>query len=358
MTQFVDQLCKQIEQAARSNTLLRPVGGGTKNFYGGPLKGEEVHMQAWAGILEYEPTELVITAKAGTPLATIEAALAEHNQELAFEPPRFSAQSTLGGAIASGLAGPARLSRGGVKDYVLGCTLVDGRAQVLHFGGVVMKNVAGYDVSRVVPGSLGTLGIVLDLSIKVMPKSVAEATLQFEFNANQAIDQTNTWLGQALPISASHYQNGMLTLRLRGARAAVESATRSLGGERVPDGDALAFWTSLRDQTHPFFQGDADLWRIAVPPTTRDLPLEGEQMFEWGSGLRWVKPTAAHCADAIRGLAERTGGHATLYRTRDAAKRVHAFQAPAAPMLALQRRLKEQFDPAGIFSIDRLSPIL
>ncbi|MFN7883594.1 MAG: glycolate oxidase subunit GlcE, partial [bacterium] len=232
MTQFVDQLCKQIEQAARSNTLLRPVGGGTKNFYGGPLKGDEVHMQAWAGILEYEPTELVSTAKAGTPLSTIEAALAEHNQELAFEPPRFGAQSTLGGAIASGLAGPARLSRGGVKDYVLGCTLIDGRAQVLHFGGVVMKNVAGYDVSRVLPGSMGTLGIVLDLSIKVMPKSVAEATLQFEFNANQAIDQTNTWLGQALPISASHYQNGTLTLRLRGARAAVESATNSMGGMR------------------------------------------------------------------------------------------------------------------------------
>ncbi len=206
------------------------MGGGTKNFYGGPLQGEEVDMRQWAGIVEYEPTELVITVKPGTLLAEVEAALAAQKQELAFEPPRLGTGGTVGGAIASGLAGPARLSRGGVKDYVLGCTLLDGKGQLLHFGGVVMKNVAGYDVARVIPGSMGTLGIATELSIKVMPVAPAEATLQFEMDVNKAISQSNEWLSKPLPISATFFENGKLTVRLRGASAAVQAALKTWVG--------------------------------------------------------------------------------------------------------------------------------
>lgn len=363
MSDFLDDLCKRVELAARNNTPLRPAGGSTKNFYGGPLQGEEVDMRQWAGIVEYEPTELVITVKPGTPLAEVEAALAAQKQELAFEPPRLggaghAAGGTIGGAIVSGLAGPARLSRGGVKDYVLGCTLLDGKGQLLHFGGVVMKNVAGYDVSRVIPGSMGTLGIVTELSIKVMPVAPAEATLQFEMDVNKAISQSNEWLSKPLPISATFYDNGKLTVRLRGASAAVQAALKNMGGQELPTEQAQTFWVSVRDQQHEFFNAEGDLWRMAVPPTTVDLALRGQSVHEWGSGLRWLRTDATFTGEQIRAVAKRVGGHATLYRTANEAARVQAFQQPDAVMLKLQRRLKEQFDPAGVFSINRLSPIL
>lgn len=364
MSDFIDDLCKRVELAARNNTQLRPVGGGTKNFYGGPLQGEEVDMRQWAGIVEYEPTELVITVKPGTPLAEVEAALAAQKQELAFEPPRISEGGsnggTIGGAIASGLAGPARLSKGGVKDYVLGCTLLDGKGQLLHFGGVVMKNVAGYDVARVIPGSMGTLGIATELSIKVMPVAPAEATLQFEMDVNKAIAQSNEWLSKPLPISATFFENGKLTVRLRGASAAVQAAIKNMGGQEIAPAPAQAFWTSVRDQNHEFFNREGDLWRLAVPPTTVDLAMHGQSVHEWGSGLRWFRADESSTVNAeqIRAIAKRVGGHATLYRTGNEAARVHAFQQPDAVMLKLQRRLKEQFDPAGVFSINRLSPIL
>lgn len=363
MTDFIDNLCKQVEQAARSGAQLRPVGGGTKNFYGGPLQGEEVDMRQWAGIVEYEPTELVITVKPGTPLAEVEVALAAEKQELAFEPPRLGSNGektggTIGGAIASGLAGPARLSRGGVKDYVLGCTLLDGKGQLLNFGGVVMKNVAGYDVARVIPGSMGTLGIATELSIKVLPVAPAEATLQFELDTNRAIAQSNEWLSKPLPISATFFENGKLTVRLRGASAAVQSALKNMGGQEMEQPAAIAFWNQVRDQQHEFFTTEGDLWRLAVPPTTVDLALKGQSVHEWASGLRWFKPSAGVSEEQIRALAKRVGGHATLYRTNNPAARAHAFQQPDAVMLKLQRRLKEQFDPAGVFSINRLSPIL
>ncbi|WP_291745371.1 MULTISPECIES: glycolate oxidase subunit GlcE [unclassified Limnobacter] len=364
MSDFIDDLCKRVELAARNNTQLRPVGGGTKNFYGGPLQGEEVDMRQWAGIVEYEPTELVITVKPGTPLAEVEAALAAQKQELAFEPPRIGEggtnRGTIGGAIASGLAGPARLSRGGVKDYVLGCTLLDGKGQLLHFGGVVMKNVAGYDVARVIPGSMGTLGIATELSIKVMPVAPAEATLQFEMDVNKAIAQSNEWLSKPLPISATFFENGKLTVRLRGASAAVQAAIKNMGGQEIAPAPAQAFWTSVRDQNHEFFNREGDLWRLAVPPTTVDLAMHGQSVHEWGSGLRWFRADESSTVNAeqIRAIAKRVGGHATLYRTGNEAARVHAFQQPDAVMLKLQRRLKEQFDPAGVFSINRLSPIL
>lgn len=363
MTDFLDDLCKRVQDAARSGQKLRPVGGGSKDFYGGPLEGETVDMRAWTGIVDYEPTELVITVKAGTLLSEVEAALNENNQELAFEPPRFSANSTIGGVVACGLSGPARLARGPIKDYLLGCTLLDGKGQLLNFGGVVMKNVAGYDVSRVIPGSMGTLGIATELSIKVMPKAISEATLVFDLDLNTSIEQINQWQATPLPINASLYENGKLYVRVRGARAAIDSALKSMAGIQLPQAQAVSLWDSLRDQTHSFFQAtdnsnSSDIWRLAVPPTTVDLALPGEQLIEWGAGLRWLKPTAELKAETIRGAAERAGGHATLYRSSQVAARVHSFHTPNKVMLNIQRRLKQQFDPAGVFSINRLSPIL
>ncbi|HEX4880463.1 MAG TPA: glycolate oxidase subunit GlcE [Limnobacter sp.] len=362
MADFLDELCARVEKAARNQTRLRPVGGGTKNFYGGPLDGEEVDLRPWQGIVEYEPTELVMTVKAGTPLHTVEAALAAEKQELAFEPPRLggtnSHNSTIGGAVASGLAGPARLAKGGVKDYVLGCTLLDGKAQLLHFGGVVMKNVAGYDVSRVIPSSMGTLGIAVDLSIKVMPVAPAEATLVFELPVNEAIRQTNAWLSKPLPINATFWEHGKLTVRLRGASAAIQTAIKTMGGQELPQTQAQAFWTSVRDQRHAFFEQAGDLWRLAVPPTTADLALHGQSVHEWGSGLRWFRPDPGVQADEIRASVGRAKGHATLYSTNNPNARQQAFHTPDAVMTKLQRNLKAQFDPAGIFSINRLAPIL
>jgi glycolate oxidase FAD binding subunit len=358
MTDFLDDLCKRVEDAARTGKKLRPVGGGSKHFYGGPLEGEVVDMRPWSGIVDYEPTELVITVKAGTLLSEVEAALSEYNQELAFEPPRFSAHSTIGGVVAAGLSGPARLARGPIKDYLLGCTLLDGKGQLLNFGGVVMKNVAGYDVSRVVPGSMGTLGIATSLSIKVMPKTISETTLVFDLGLNPSIEQINQWQSTPLPINASLYDNGKLFVRLRGARAAIESALKTLSGTQIEQAHAMSLWDSLRDQTHPFFEGEGDIWRLSVPPTTVDLALQGEQLIEWGGGLRWLKPAQGLSVENIRGAAERAGGHATLYRTRDEDARTHAFHTPNKVMLNIQRRLKQQFDPAGVFSINRLSPIL
>lgn len=357
MTQFIDELCNRVENAARDGTALRPVGSGSKDFYGGALQGETVDMTQWSGIISYEPTELVMTVKAGTPLAEVEAALAEKNQELAFEPPRLSSNSTIGGAVLAGLSGPARLARGPVKDYLLGCTIIDGKGQLLHFGGTVMKNVAGYDVSRVLPGSLGTLGIAVDLSIKVMPKAIAEATLVFDLPFTKANRQINDWLAMPLPINASAYTDNSLYVRLRGAQAAIESARSSMGGRELDPAEAQTFWDSLRDQTHDFFKDEGELWRLALPPTVTDLALSGEVLTEWAGGQRWLKPGPGLSVEMIRGVADRAGGHATLYRSVPNGKRDAVFHRPAKPMLGIQRRLKEQFDPAGIFSPGRMAPL-
>ncbi len=358
MTDFIEDLGRRVDQATRQKTPLQIIGGGSKQFYGGPLEGEPIHMSPWSGILEYEPTELVITAKAGTPLTTIEAALAEQRQLLAFDPPRLSAQSTIGGVIASGLAGPRRGTHGGVKDFVLGATLLDGRAQVLHFGGTVMKNVAGYDVSRLLAGSMGTLGILLDVSIKVLPIPVEQATVQFEFDQAQAIHSINHWLSTPLPISGSCWYNGVLTVRLSGARAAVSEASKKLGGQIMQHDQALAFWNALRDQQHAYFSTPGDLWRLSVKPTHSPLALEGETLIEWAGGQRWLKPAAGLSSSQIRAEAQRAGGHATLYFTHDVSQRSQAFTALPPALALIQQRLKAEFDPAGIFNPLRLAPNL
>lgn len=366
----LDDISGAVRAAHDRRTPLRIRGAGSKDFYGGMLAGDVLDVSAYRGIVAYEPTELYITARCGTPLADIEAALAENGQMLACEPPRFSrgltvdradepktnepktngpqTGATFGGAIAAGLAGPRRMQAGAVRDFMLGARLIDGRGQVLDFGGQVMKNVAGYDVSRLLAGSLGTLGVIAEATLKVLPKPVAETTLQFECDAAEAVRRLNLWGGQPLPLSASFWHDGVLSLRLSGAEAAVAAAQRTLGGKLAVDGEKL--WESVREQRHPAFAGEP-LWRLALPSTAGDPGLDGLQAIEWGGALRWYGGSQ----DAIRGAALRAGGHATLYRAPESLRCLEGPFAPLSPaLLALHRRLKKAFDPQGILNPGRL----
>ena len=352
--QVQTQFRERILAASAANTALRIHGGGSKDWYGQALHGELLDTRAYDGIVDYEPTELVVTARCGTPLAVIEAALAERNQMLAFEPPHFGADATIGGAVASGLSGPRRQAAGAVRDFLLGAVLMDGKGGVLHFGGQVMKNVAGYDVSRLLAGSLGTLGLILEVSLKVLPKPFAETTRRFAMPQHEALWRLNEWGAQPLPISASAWHDGVLTLRLSGADAAVKAAARKLGGELVDDG--AAFWLALREQTLAFFRDGKDLWRLALPSHAPQIVLGGEQLIEWGGAQRWLKTSADTGSDAagIRASVAAAGGHACLFRGGD--KSVGVFH-PLAPAVArIHRNLKNAFDPAGIFNPGRMYP--
>ena len=343
-------------EAFRSRILerkpLRLRGGGSKDFYGGPLAGEVLDTRGHSGIVGYEPTELVITARAGTPLAEIESALATRRQVLACEPPHFGA-ATLGGAVAAGLSGPRRAVAGSLRDYVLGVKLMDGEGRELNFGGQVMKNVAGFDVSRLVAGSLGTLGLILEVSLKVMPQPVAQATLRFEMPQDKALDALNGWGGQPVPLAASCWQDGVLTLRLSGAQAAVTAACEKLGGERIAEPEAASFWDSLREQTTAFFAGDAPLWRLSLPSVAPPLDLPGAQLIEWGGAQRWLR--GAVDVTQLRETAARAGGHATLFRGGHMEQRTGGVFAPLSPaLMEVHRRLKQSFDPYGVFNPGRM----
>jgi len=351
----IEQFQERVRAATREREPLCIRGGGSKDWYGGSPSGTVLDTREYAGIVDYEPTELVITARCGTPLAEIEALLARHNQMLAFEPPHFGASATVGGTVAAGLCGPRRASSGATRDFVLGARLLDGKGDVLAFGGKVMKNVAGYDVSRMLAGSMGTLGLLLEVSLKVLPRPFAEATLRFEMGEIDAIRRLNEWGGQPLPLSGSAWCGGQLALRLSGAEAAVDAAMRLLGGEAVPRPDAAAFWADMREQRHAFFSGSDPVWRMSVPSTTGALVLGGDQLIEWGGAQRWLRADGgAATAQAIRRTVQACGGHATLFRGGDKGSAV--FQ-PLAPALArIHARMKDAFDPAHIFNPGRLVP--
>ncbi len=375
------QLIDRIKTAVHAQTPLRIRGGGTKDFYGQSLQGEILDTSALSGITSYEPSELVVTVRAGTPLAELEAVLAGKNQCLPFEPPHFglkwgdvellppfaTAQTTVGGMVAAGLSGPSRASAGGVRDFMLGIDMVNGKGEALHFGGTVMKNVAGYDVSRLMAGSLGTLGLITEVSLKVLPIAPAEATLKFECSQAQALQMLNQWGGQPLPLNASCWVldngKGCLYVRLRGAVAAVNAAVQKMGGElqNAQSGNATvaADWQALRNQTLPFFKlnDDESLWRLSVPDTTPDLQLAelGQTLVEWHGAQRWVKAPAG-AADKLRQLTHVAGGSATLLIANKAdntlAKAVFSPLKP--PLDRIRRELKKQFDPAGIFNRGRM----
>jgi glycolate oxidase FAD binding subunit len=349
--QAIEQFKEQVLAAASAGRALRIRGGGTKDWYGQRLEGEILDTRSHVGIVDYEPTELVITARCGTLLAEIEAVLAERNQMLAFEPPHFGAAATLGGAVAAGLSGPRRANSGALRDFVLGAKIMDGKGDVLNFGGQVMKNVAGYDVSRLLAGSLGTLGLLLEVSLKVLPRAFAETSLRFEIGEIDAIRKLNEWGGQPLPISASCWFDGVLMLRLSGAQAAVDAAVKSLGGEVVPAADA--FWNSLREQRHEFFAGEGALWRLSVPSTTGAIVLRGRQLIEWGGAQRWLRAGLEEAsAQDIRRTVAAVGGHATLFRGGD--KGVGVFHPLAPGVAKINQRMKAAFDPSNIFNPGRM----
>ncbi len=340
----------RIREAAARGGGLRLRGGGTKDFYGNALRGEILDTRGHAGIVAYEPTELVVTARCGTLMSDLESSLSQNDQMLPFEPPHFGPEATVGGCVAAGLSGPRRAAAGALRVFVLGLKLVDGRGEVLSFGGQVMKNVAGYDVSRLVAGSLGTLGLIAEVSLKLAPRPQAEATLRLEMPQARALEAMNRWAGQPLPISATAWHDGELTVRLSGSAAGVRAAAAKVGGAAV---DA-AFWTGIREQSDAFFSGPEPLWRISVPSTSPPLDLAGDPLIEWGGGLRWLK--SGENPQSIRDAARRCTGHATLFRAAD--KSAGCF-APLEPVLArLHRELKSAFDPAGIFNPGRLYPEL
>ena len=367
----LQSLITTVRDAAAARTPLCIRGGGSRSFYGQPVQGTRLDTRALTGLVAHEPTELVVTVRAGTPLAELEAALAAHGQCLPFEPPRFAggdlAGGTVGGMVACGLSGPARATAGAVRDYVLGLSLVNGRGEWLRFGGQVMKNVAGYDVSRLMAGALGTLGVIVDVSLKVLPVAPAEATLRFELDQAAALARLAAWGARALPLNASCWVEdagvGTLYLRLRGAGAAVAAACRELGGERLAPAQAAADWTACRDQQLPWFTArDAGhaLWRLSVPQTAPVLALPpgvAPPLVEWHGGQRWVQAPAAQGA-ALREAAARAGGSATLFIAPDdqRALAVPRFDALPPPLDALHRRLKAAFDPQGILNPGRLYP--
>ena len=350
MSGAIADFAERIRACAASGSSLCLRGGGSKDFYGGPPLGEALNTREHAGIVAYEPSELFITARCGTPLAHIESELNRNGQMLAFEPPHFGSDATIGGAVAAGLSGPRRASAGALRDFVLGVTLMDGRRDVLTFGGQVMKNVAGYDVSRLMAGSMGTLGLILEVSLKTSPSPKVEVTLLLEMPEAKAIDAINQWAARPLPISAVAWNDGDLGVRLSGAEAAVVAAAEKLGGARVEPVQAERFWRGIREHIDPYFNTDKPLWRISAPSNAPTLGLPGEQLIEWNGALRWLATNVQ--AHAIREVASKLGGHATLFRGGD--KAVGVFHPLSAPLMAIHQRLKNVFDPGAVFNRGRM----
>ena len=336
-------LLEQVNYALNENLALRIQGSNSKAFLGRPVSGEVLDTRAHRGIVSYDPTELVLTARAGTPLAEIEAALDASGQMLPCEPPHFGDHATLGGMAAAGLSGPRRPWSGSVRDYVLGTRVITGHGKLLRFGGEVMKNVAGYDLSRLLAGSFGCLGVLTEVSLKVLPKPRQCISLRLELDAQQVLSKLAEWGQQPIPISAACYDGKTLHLRLEGGEGSVQSAHQSLGGEEIDS----CYWQVLREQRLAFFQGTAPLWRLSLPNNSAQLALPGEQLIDWGGAQRWLKSDAD--AALIRNAVADLGGHATRYNAAD-----DSFPPLAAPLLRYHRNLKQQLDPQGIFNPGRM----
>ncbi len=341
-----ESLRERVREAMASGSPLAIQGGGSKSFYGRPALGAALEVTGHRGIVEYEPTELVITARAGTPLASVEAALAEQGQMLGFEPPHFGPTATLGGTVACGLSGPRRPYAGALRDAVLGVKMLNGKGEILSFGGQVLKNVAGFDVSRLMAGALGTLGVLLEISLKTLPRPEAEETLAFELTAEQALATMNRLAGQPWPLSASCHDGGRLYLRLSGAAAALRASREKLGGEALGQGEK--FWADLREQRLAFFDGPQPLWRLSLAPASPPTP--GACLTDWGGALRWLKTDAP--AESVFAAARQAGGHATLFRSRH--KTGPVFQPLPPRLQTLHVELKKAFDPKGVLNPGRL----
>lgn len=339
-------ITEQVRTASLAGTALRIAGGDTKSFLGREVRAATLEVAAHRGILRHDPAELVLTARAGTPLAEVEASLAERGQRLPFEPPHFGERATFGGTVACGLAGPARAWSGPLRDYVLGARVLTGDGRVLRFGGEVMKNVAGYDVARLMSGSFGVLGVLLDVSVKVLPAPRSQCTVVQHLDEAAALARLAECERGALPLTAGAWTDGHLYLRFEGSPATLAEVARRVGGETLAD--ATGLWDGLREQTHAFFAGDAPLWRCTLPPLVPPLGT-GPTLIEWNGRQRWYRRDAdAPMFDLIAAA----GGHATLFRHAPAGAEVFAGVPP--PLLRLHRGLKQVFDPAGVLNPGRM----
>lgn len=341
-------LQEQVRAAYKQRTRLCIRGGGSKDFYGRSASGEPLDVAGHRGIVHYEPAELVLTARGGTPLKEIESTLAREGQMLAFEPPHLGPCATLGGTIACGLAGPRRAYAGAARDAVLGVRCISGEGKPLRFGGEVVKNVAGFDAFRLMTGAMGSLGVLLDVSLRVVPRPERELTLGFERDSATAIEEMTRWSSRALPLTATAHDGERLYARLEGTEPGVDAARHALGGEPVKDGPRL--WEALREQQHPFFSGDEPLWRLSVPPASPASTVVGRWLVEWGGAQRWLK--TALPPKIIRETAARAGGHATLFRGGD--REGSVFHPLPAPLLRMHKELKTAFDPRGILNPGRM----
>ena len=337
------RLIESVAAAVDSERALWICGRGSKTFLGPTAIGDMLNVGDHCGIIDYHPDELVLTARSGTPLTDLRRTLAAHQQMMAFDPPAFAGEGSLGGAVATGLSGPGRPWYGAVRDAVLGVTVIDGRAQRLKFGGQVMKNVAGYDVSRLMTGAFGTLGALLDVSIKVMPRPLYESTRVFAMDRDKAHARVIAWARSPLPLTATCHFGDELHVRLSGTESGVRTAAAQIGGDELPH--AGDFWDSLRDQTHPFF-GGGRCYRIVLPPAAAYPVFDGEWLTEWGGAQRWLRSSTARVE--VDAALRRLGGHATESRPSDGRQPLNEGA------LKYYLRLKDAFDPKAIFNRGRL----
>jgi glycolate oxidase FAD binding subunit len=338
-------LLEQVNQALANATPLRIQGANSKAFLGRVTAGEILDTRSHRGIVRYDPTELVITVRCGTPLSELAKVLDAAQQMLPCEPPAFGDDATVGGMIACGLSGPRRPWSGSVRDFVLGTRVITGLGKHLRFGGEVMKNVAGYDLSRLMAGSYGSLGLITEVSLKVLPKPRQTLSISLQMNVEQALLRLAEWGQQPLPISAACHDGECLHLRLEGGEGSVAAAHDRLGGEVL---DA-SYWADLNEQRLAFFDEDQPLWRLSVPNNTPRLPLPGRQLIDWGGAQRWLKSDAR--ATFIRQVVAEAGGHVTCYS--------HGltdtpFQPLPDALLRYHQSLKQQLDPQRIFNPGRL----
>lgn len=341
---ITQQIQAQVKNAFEQKQALKIQAGNSKDFLVPPCNAELLDVSQHQGIISYEPTELVITARAGTRLSEIQSTLEESKQILAFEPPHYAESASLGGTIACNLSGPMRAYAGAARDFVLGCEVINGKAEQLKFGGQVMKNVAGYDASRLMCGAMGTLGVILNVSLKVLPKPEAEITLSQSCDINQAIRYMHQWRKQSLPISASCYNDSLLSIRLSGNASAVDSASKKIAGD-INNNSAL-FWQQIREQSDDFFNTEKPLWRLSLASNTPALKLAGETLYEWGGALRWL--ITDEPAEKIRQCLQDHNGHASLYKNNK--MNIPASHPLSPGMLSIHQRLKNAFDPERILN--------
>lgn len=337
-------------QAARSarRPLYIRAGNSKAQLVGRHCPAQPLDIAGHRGIIDYQSAELVITARAATPLAEISQLLAAQDQVLPFEPPGFDGRATIGGTLACNLSGPARPWQGSVRDAVLGLKLINGKGELLSFGGQVMKNVAGYDVSRLQAGALGTLGVLSEISLKVLPRPEHSLTLAYEMDASQAVAAMNRRAGESRPLTGACWHDGRLYLRLSGAASAVEHTVTLWGGERLPPDSAL--WQELGDMSLPFFAGDAALWRLSVKSSAAPAPANGDTLIDWCGAQRWLR--GDQDPEQLQAWAAANGGHAALFRGGN--RQAEVRQPLDAVSQRLQLRLKQAFDPDGILNPGRL----